>query len=85
MLYLVGGYGLDGLQINVKTLTGILTILCTSGESVGCVKDMIYYQLNISPDEQELICNGEVLEDYNEALDYDVKRKTLYLLMPVHG
>ena len=61
-------------KIIVKTSTGkTFTIHTEVSNSVGIVKVQIQEKEGIPTDQQRLMYNGQVLEDYRTLIDYNIK------------
>ena len=71
------------MQIFVKTLTGkTITLAVEAGDTVAAVKQMIFEQEGIPPDQQRLIFSGKQLEDSRTMSDYRVEADaTLHLVL----
>ncbi|XP_060075894.1 uncharacterized protein LOC132555562 [Ylistrum balloti] len=72
--------------VHVKTLTGRTVALNVSNkDTVADLKDKIYKEEGVCPDQQRLISNGIALENTLNISDLDLQNNAVYLVLALRG
>ena len=76
-----------GMQVFVKTLTSkTITIKVKTSDTIENMKQKIRVKTGLSPDNQKLEYQGQILEDYKSVYGSQILEKsTLHLVASLHG